>query len=208
MNTNTNSATSPLVKFISAGLKLWIKTRCKSVDELSIDLCGSTLQVLRGNVKNVNLKAERINFDDVLIDTLELDGGPIRLIFRKGSGRLIEIKDSFNIEGKILLTAEDIKGFLLSERWSILAKQLCRTLTNFDTLHDVEIEENNLYFWTSNDSTSKTEFNLYADFGTLVIIEKLHNRKFVLPMDPSIAINKAFVSSGKLNLLGKAVVNP
>ena len=66
------------------------------------------------------LKASNINFQGILISSLEIESKPIKVIFNRSSSTYLTIEESFNIHGKVSLSAKDILGFLTSEKWEAL----------------------------------------------------------------------------------------
>ena len=89
---------SHLIKIIEYGLKLWIKQKFKSIENIRLEINGPIFRILRGNVSSLNLSAERINLDDLIINQAVITTSPIRIILNiSGDKGKIQLKESFHI---------------------------------------------------------------------------------------------------------------
>ena len=52
----------PVLQLLASGLQFWIRQQCESVEQLELQLHGSTLALLRGRLEGVSLVARKAVF--------------------------------------------------------------------------------------------------------------------------------------------------
>ncbi len=205
---NLTKKTDPFLNILAAGIKLWLLARCNRVSDLTIELQGSFLQYLRGNISEIYLKANQIDFQGLLINNVNIRTSPIKIIFSRSKDRSVEIENPFDINGHLSFSEKDLKGILFSEQWMLLNHRISNQLFDDCLLIDLKIVDDKLYFYVSNSEELTVAIDIYAASGNLFLKLSNGQKKIQLPMDSNINIERAFVSNNELYLYGEALVKP
>ena len=62
----------PLIQIIQIALELWVRSQCKSLSEIKIDIHGSTSDILSGNISRTKVEASNVNFKNISLEKVEL----------------------------------------------------------------------------------------------------------------------------------------
>ena len=90
----------PVLQLLASGLQFWIRQQCESVDQLELQLHGSTLALLRGLLEGVSLVARKAIFSALEIERVELRSGAISVqIGRLMKGQSLQLDQSFSVTG-------------------------------------------------------------------------------------------------------------
>ena len=203
----------PLLRLISSGLRLWIASRCDQVGELDITLRGSSLALLQGRLEGADLKARQVRFDGLPLQFAELSSGPIQLdLSLLKPGRMLALRDPFQVKGTVTLPSAELNASLSSERWRDLADWMAEQLlgvTPLGALHiDNTVLELRAQVSAQTDSIHR-RFRLHADAGTVRFFPLDDDAPSTpLPMDPSIRITDVRLAAGQATLTGIADVSP
>ena len=127
-------------------------------------------------------------------------------------GRMLALKEPFQVSGTVSMPGQPLGDALLSERWRELGDWLAEQLMGLKPLGQLRIENDELVLKASvaaqRDPIRKC-FRLRAEGGTVVLsASDSPKTRAVLPMDPAIKITDANLGAGLLNLKGHAIVTP
>ena len=201
---------SPILQILEVGLQFWIRSQCKTVGNLKLVLSGSTLELLQGSVAEVSVIAEKVNFIDLPLHYIELKSGPIKVNLNQAlKNQRISFKEVFHIEGSVSLIGNEIEEALLSEQWNWLGKWLAKELLGDNSLESLTFSKDSIKLVSSNTNCRKTkegEFKIRLNSGDIIIESKDQKIQALLPMDPSIKINKAMIKDGEFILTGHSIV--
>lgn len=209
MKENPYPPNRPLVNVIESGLKIWVKSKCNHIEKLEIDINSSDISLLKGNISNIHLVANQINFQDLLINYIELEVGPIQIDIQ--SLFKIKIRHSFPINGTLKISGDLLKSTLSSSRWKFLDCWISKKLLGMESLEKINIIDDLLEVHANNlrrDLTKKGIFKIHASSGKIIISDQNSIKSEALPMEDSIKINKAFIKENLLIINGKAEINP
>jgi len=201
-----------LIKIIQISCELWIRSKCKSIDEVKFDLEGSAFEILSGKISSAKLIAYNINFNDISIHHINLTSQKLTLsidIFNKDQKVLFD--QHFNIIGNILLKSKGLNKTILSKQWNSIGCQIANQLLGADKLHKVEIINNKLEIQGLDIKTghvSKNLFEVEAHDRSIRFQDAFKKKKFLLPIDPLINIKNVALSKGEMMIEISAIVKP
>ena len=119
----------PLLQLISTGLGLWIRSRCDQVGDLDLTLQGSSLGLMRGRLQGAVLSARDVRFEGLPLHHAEISSGPIQLdLTWLRPGRMLALKDPFQVNGTVSMPGQPLGDALLSERWRELGDWIAEQL--------------------------------------------------------------------------------
>ena len=210
--TDTPSTSGPLLQLLANGLSLWIRSQCDEVGDLNLGLNGSALQLLRGHLKGVTLAGRFVTFQGLPIQRAELRSGPLDLNIKPSQpGQMLQLQNSFDISGSVVMRGSDLNRALLTQRWRWLGDWLAEQLMGLSTLGNLEIDNDTLVLTSplvGQGEVVRKEFRLDAAEGTLRITRFNDDSCVLLPMDPNIRILEAHLKARQLHLVGQAAVTP
>ena len=203
----------PLLQLISAGLGLWIRSRCDHVGDLDLTLQGSSLGLMRGRLEGAVLTARDVRFQGLPLQHAELSSGPIQVdLTWLRPGQMLALKGAFQVSGMVSMAGQPLGDALLSERWRDLGDWLAEQLMGLKPLGQLRIENDELELVATvaaQQDPIRRRFQLRAEDGTVVLSASCSpETRAVLPMDPAIQITDARLGAGMLTLAGNANVTP
>ena len=203
----------PLIQIIQIALELWVRSQCKSLSEIKVDIHGSTSDILSGNISRTKVEASNVNFKNISLEKVELISGPVNIKFNFfNNENRINIEESFWINGFISLGEEDLNGIIKSEDWNWISDALAENLLGTEhRLKKININHNSLGFHASNIHSEELrveEYDIKASSGTLKFSSQKSPKFFLLPMDPSIKIEKVEIQNNKILISLNSEVNP
>ena len=203
----------PLLRLISSGLRLWIASRCDQVGELDLTLRGSSLSLLQGRLEGVDLKARQVRFDGLPLQFAEISSGPIQLdLSLLKPGRMLALRDPFQVNGTVTLPGAELNASLGSERWRDLADWMAEQLLGVTPLGALRIDNTVLELRAQVSAQTdpiRRRFRLQAEAGTVRFCPFDDDAPSTrLPMDPSIRITDVSLSAEQVTLTGVAVLKP
>ena len=203
----------PLLQLISAGLGLWIRSRCDHVGDLDLTLQGSSLGLMRGRLQGAVLTARDVRFQGLPLQHAEISSGPIQVdLTWLRPGQMLALKGPCQVSGMVAMPGQPLGDALLSERWRDLGDWLAEQLMGLKPLGQLRIENDELELMATvaaQQDPIRRRFQLRAEEGTLVLSASgSPETRAVLPMDPAIRITDAKLGAVMLTLQGYAIVIP
>ena len=74
-----NSRKGVLVKLLEQGIRVLIKKECKKIGHLKVNIFATSLQIIKGELQEINIIAEDINYKYLLFDKFELEATQIKI---------------------------------------------------------------------------------------------------------------------------------
>ena len=203
----------PLLKLISGGLKLWLRSRCEQISGLEIELQGTGLGLLSGRLAGVHLTAKDVRFQGLPLHHVELHSEAIVVDLQVlKPGRMLALQHPFKVSGSVTFLGVALNQALLVPPWNWLGDWLAEQLMGVTPLGGLRIDGNTLELCAPISGTQtplQRHFQLAAAEGTVVFqSEDEQALSTALPMDDNITIEEATLSAGRLVLLGHAQVTP
>ncbi len=212
MNYSLISFKDPIIKVVETGLRLWLINQCDEVDELEIEISGSTLTLLKGRINSIKLSAKSVILNKLPMQQVILKSGPILFNMNpKNREKGLKIKQPFQLAGSISIHNTALNEILMLKPWNNIGDSLSEKLLGITPLGGIKIEHESLELYApviGQEKSAKQTFLVNAEQGTIRISNRSSTLVVLLPMDPNIAIEKAYLRNNSLHLMGKAIVNP
>lgn len=210
MNVSSDNKNDSLLKFLSKGLELWIRSKCQSVGKLSLDIHGSGFQLLRGKLSSIYLKGEEVCFEDVLLKSVIIECSSLKLSFNLNRIiKPISLHEPFNINCYIELSEVGVNRFFCSVRWHELTLFILSQLIQQVSFLEASLKNESLCLKVEDNNSkeiTEEEFSLKANYGTIVIYRE--NTECAIPMDDAISIDEAYINQNIIFIKGLALVSP
>ncbi len=200
-----------LINIVETGLKVWIRSQCKQIEDLNLDLENSVFEMLKCRISSARLSACNVNYKNLLINFVDLRSGKLEVNLRLGlTQQKVKINDDFRIHGNLSFLGDELQSTLLSKPWIWLGNWLSKELLGQDNFKGLNIINDRLFLKAGkphSDKTVEDSFRIKADSGK-ILIKSTNNKKIqtFLPMDPLIEINQAILENNKLVISGRSRV--
>ena len=192
-----------LAKILEKSINILIRKECKNIGELRIDIIASSIQIIKGIIQKINIKAKEINYKDLLFDELELEANEIKIIFKINNNE-INFKNNFIIKLKISLSEYSLKTILLSSSWSWISDIISKEILNQDKLEDIEISNNQIFMKTKKDNeriNAREKVEVKAEKGNLYLLNKAYNKSIRIPLEDKVEVKKVSMQNDLINIL-------
>jgi len=204
----SNSEKGFILRIIESSLALWIRTRCRSINNITVKINPSNTSITKGYISEVFITGKEINFQNIPIDYLQLSGKEIQ-IKANMLGKKIYFNKNFIVKWEMNISSRSLEELLLSDQWNWLGNLICQKLLGMNHFDKVKIKNDYLEITCSNTITSNTkidDFNLNCTNGKLILTNKNSSGSFQIPMDESISIKNAYLKNCILSVFGKAKI--
>ncbi len=202
----------PVLQLLAAGLQLWVRQQCESVESLEIQLQGSALQLLRGRLEGVRLLARGVSYRNLRLELVELSSAGLQVqMGNLWRGQPVQLQQSFQISGLVSFTPEGLSQSLAQPQWRPLADQLAEELLGIAPLVRLAIRGDRLVFTAQavgEPRPVELETTLQASAGSVLITAAEGAVSSLLPMDPAVEVERAVLEAGMVVLEGNATVRP
>lgn len=202
----------PVLQLLAAGLQLWVRQQCESVESLEVLLEGSALQLLRGRLEGVRVMARGVRYRKLQLELVELTSSGLQIqMGNLWRGRPLQLQQAFRISGLVSFTPEGLSRSLAQPEWRPLADQLAEELLGIAPLVKLAIRGDRLVFTAQAVGEARPvelETTLEASAGSVLINAAAGAVSCLLPMDPAIQVDRATLEAGMVVLEGSASVTP
>ena len=203
----------PLLRLISSGLTLWLKSRCDRIGDLDLELRGSGFGLLRGRLAGVNLTARDVLFQGLPLQHVEINSEAIAVDLNVlKPDRALALQHPFRVTRSVTFQGNALNKALLASPWNWLGDWLAEQLMGVTPLGAFRILGDALELEAPVSGTAsplQRRFNITASEGTVMLHPVGHVETATpLPMDDNICIEQATLSAGRLVLAGHAQVTP
>ena len=208
-----STESSPVLGLLSRGLEFWVRQQCRAIENLEIRLEGTALQLLRGRLAAVSLRATGVVYQELELKEVELRGEEMRvrvgkLLRQQG----LELETPFLVRGRIRFSSDGLNRSLAHPNWSWLGDQLAEDLLGIRPLEVLSIRGDQLILQARSGGANSTRVQravvLEAREGT-VEMKSLENEQVCrLAMDPAIKLEWVEIGCGHLDLGGVGTIAP
>tara|TARA_Y100001968_G_scaffold322210_1_gene357890 strand:- start:556 stop:1188 length:633 start_codon:yes stop_codon:yes gene_type:complete len=198
-----------LAKLLEKGIEILLKKECQRISKVEINIIASSLQIIRGAIKNINIIAEDINYKDLLFDGIELDANDVKIIFQINK-KEFSIKDNLIIKFKILISENSLKGILLSKRWNWIRSMITEEVLNQNKFNSVKIRNNQILIETikENNIVNKIEkISLKAKKGKIYLENESYRKSFKVPIEDKVYIKDLNIENDLIMIFAKSSVS-
>ena len=211
MGSSSNTSSGPVMQLLSSGLQFWVRQQCQAIDSLDLQLQGSALALLRGQLAGVRLMARRVTYQNLQLELVELTSSPIAVnIGALLKGQPLQLQQPFTIQGQVSFSAEGLTQSLTHPQWRELGDQLADALLGIAPLVELRISHNHLIVAAQpagDQGLVELETQLQVIDGSVAIAPLKGDLDVRLPLDPGITVERANLEGGMVPLFGTAKVS-
>ncbi|WP_269622781.1 hypothetical protein [Prochlorococcus marinus] len=211
MNKITNLKTKS--NLLEIAITYWIKSKCKSIQNLKVNLAGISLSLFNYQFSSIDLNAENIIFKNLDFKSIKLiaEDVSLKLNLMAVNNNKIKIKKEFNITSEIVLASNHLQKIILKNEFSWLQTWMKSKFLLLPKLTSINICNNLIKIQSESKPETNSQENLFdlkTKQGKLIIKEIKSSREEYLPMDKSIFFNKVFLKNQLLTVKISSTVKP
>ena len=198
-----------LSKILEKGIEVLLKKECKKISKVKINIIASSIQIIKGIIKKINIKAEEINYKDLFFDEVELEANEVKVIFKINKKNL-DFRNNFIIKFKLSLSEKSLKKILLSKTWNWIGAMISKEILNQNKIEDIKIKDGKILFKIlKNDKliTQEENFNIKSDNGQLYIENKAYKKYMNIPIDEKVCIENANIQNNLINIIATSSIS-
>ena len=119
-------------RVLPPAVRFWVRSQVEQVEQLTIDLIGRDLQIIKGDIPGVAIAAQQVIYEGLHVSEVALSASDIRInIGQVVRGKPLRLLEPFPVRGKILLSSEDVNRSMgssllkggLSDFWRALVQR-------------------------------------------------------------------------------------
>ncbi len=189
-----------LSKLLEQGIKYLIMKECKKISNLKIEIIGSSIQIIKGDIQKINIVANDINYKDLLFDEIELETNQIKINFLSRNKEL-KLNNNFKIKFKLSLSENSVKTILLSDKWNWIGNMISKEILNQAKLEDIVLKDGQFLIKASKDinTINKLEqLNLKVEQGKIYLKSKAYNSSIKIPTEDKVYIKDAKIENNSI----------
>jgi len=198
-----------LSKLLERAIKILLKKECNKIGNLKIEIIASSIQIIKGIIKKINIIAKDIDYKDLLFDEIEIEANEVRIIFKLNSKKLLFDKN-FRINFKIFLSEESLKKILLSSNWKWTGDLIAKEILNQNRLDDLKIKEDQILIKTSNKNNNiddEEKINLKAKDGKIYLENNKKNKSFKIPIEDKVCIKDINIKNNLIIIFADSTIS-
>ena len=191
-----------LAKLLEKGIRILLIKECKKIGNLKIDIIANSIQIIKGELKKINIIAKDIIYKDLLFDEVELEANQIKLNFKLTSKEISFKKDPIT-KFKISLSESSIKTILLSNNWSWIGNMISKELLNQERLEDIKLRNGELIMEGSSKKITINQLekiNVKTEKGKVYLENKTYNKTIQIPIEDKIYIKNVNIENNLINI--------
>ena len=198
-----------LTKFLEQGIKILIIKECKKIRNLKIDIISTSTQIIKGEIKKINISAEDINYKDLFFDELQLEADNLKINFKLINKELY-FKDNPIIKFKILLSQSSVRTALLSDKWNWIGDKISNEILNLEKLIDIKIKDGQLLIKASKNNLSVNQvkrIDIKTERGKIYLENKDYNKIIQIPIEDKIYIKNVNIENNLINISASSSIS-
>ena len=198
-----------LTKFLEQGIKILIIKECKKIRNLKIDIISTSTQIIKGEIKKINISAKDINYKDLFFDELQLEADNLKINF-KLIGKELYFIDNPIIRFKILLSQSSVRTVLLSDKWNWIGDKISNEILNLEKLIDIKIKDGKLLIKASKNNRSVNQvkrIDIKTERGKIYLENKDYNKIIQIPIEDKIYIKNVNIVNNLINICASSSIS-
>ena len=198
-----------LAKLLEKGIELLLRKECKKISKIEINIAASSIQIIQGLIRKINIMAEEINYKDLLFDKFELEANNIKIIFNIINKEL-RIENNFTIKFKLSLSADSLKTVLLSNKWNWIGDMISKEILNKAKLEDIKFKSDQILIKTSKDNNiinDEVKVDINTENGDLYLRNKANNKSIKIPIEDKVFIRNVNIENNLINIFAKSSIS-
>ena len=192
-----------LTKLLEEGIKILLKKECKQISKLKVDIDASSIQLIKGIIKRIQIIAEEINYKDISFDELELEANKVKIIFQRKNKEL-KFKNEPKIRLKISLSESSIRKILLSKNWNWIGNSITKEILNQEQFKDILIKNNQIYIKASKDNKTINEeekVDIKAENGKIYLGKNKYKESINIPIEDKVYVENVAIKNNLVIVL-------
>ena len=198
-----------LAKILEKAIEIFLKKECNKIGKIEIDIVASTIQIIKGIITKIHIKAENIDYKDLLLDKVKLEAEDVKIIL-KISNKELNFKNNIIIRFKISLSENSIKAVLFSNSWGWIGTMISKEMLNQDNLYDIKIRNDKLFIKGIKDKKKISEeerIELKEDKGKIYLESNVSNKLIEIPIEDKVCIKDVNISNNLINITANSLVS-
>jgi len=209
MISNQIKKTGILSKLLEHGIKIFLKKECRKIDNLKIDVIASSIQIIKGIIPKIYIKASDVNYKKLLFDEIELEANDVKILFNKHNKKL-DFENNFKINLKISLSETSLKKILFSQNWKWIGDIISQEISNQVKLEDIKLENDKIFFETSNKRqiiNKNDKFDIKAEEGKLYLENTACHKSIKIPIEDKVFIKNVNIHNNLIRLSAESSIS-
>ena len=198
-----------LAKLLEKGLKIFLKKECKQISNIKIDIVSSSTQIIKGEIQEINIIAENINYKDLLFDVFKLEANDLKINF-KLTNKQISIINNPSIKFQISLSEDSLRTVLLSNRWNWIGNMISEKILSQEKLEDLKIMNNQLSIKASEKNiilNQEEQITIKAHQGKVYFSNTNYNKSIQIPIEDKIYIENLNIENNIINIYANSSIS-
>ena len=198
-----------LAKLLEQGLRLLLIKECKKISNIKIDIISSSTEVIKGNIKRINIYAEDISYKDLLFDEFELEANNLKIIFQITTKELY-FKNNPIIKFKISFSQKSLKTILSYNNLNYIRNMITKDILNKAKLEDIKIKNGQLLIKANKENStinSGEQIEIKTTKGKLYLRNRNNNKTIQIPIEEKIYIENVNIENDLINIFANSSVN-
>ncbi|MBW3042269.1 hypothetical protein [Prochlorococcus marinus] len=186
-----------LAKLLEKGIKILLKKECKNISNITIDIESSSIQIIKGIIKKINITAKDVNYKDLLFDEIELEANDMKIIL-KINNKELNLRNNCKIKFKVSLSENSLKTILFSHNWTWIGKLLAQGILNQNKLEDIKIRNNQILFKASKDNeiiNEEENVDIKVEKDKIFLENKSYKSSVEIPIEDKILIKDVSIKN-------------
>tara|TARA_Y100001968_G_C19313116_1_gene695226 strand:+ start:459 stop:1091 length:633 start_codon:yes stop_codon:yes gene_type:complete len=196
-------------KFLEQGIKILLKKECKKINNLKIDIIASSLQIIKGKIKNIYIFAEDIDYKGLVFDKIKIEANGIEINFKLNKKKL-NFQDNILINFRISLSEKSLKNILLSNRWNWIKDIITKEILNKSKLEDIKINADKILMKTQNTDRINNEvekIHVKTERGKIYLLNKAYKKSIEIPIEDKIYIKNIYFEDNFIIIQANSSIN-
>ena len=198
-----------LNKLLEKAIKVLLQKECNNIEKLTIDIIGSSIQIIKGEIQKIHIKAEEINYKDLLFDKIVLVANKVKIIL-KISNKEVKLKNNLELNFEISLSETSLNKTLLSQNWIWIGNSITREILNKGKLEDIKINNNQILIKASEERNTIVEearVDINLENGKIYLRNKDTNKSSKIPIEDKIYIKNINITNNSINIFANSTVS-
>jgi hypothetical protein len=198
-----------LTKLLEQSIKIILVKECKKISNIKVDIDSGLAQIIKGEIRKINIIAEDINYKDLLFDEFELEANHLKINFKLTNKELSFVNNPI-IKFNISLSQNSLRKVLLSKNWNWIEDIISMELLNQEKLEDIEIRNGQLLIKAYQEKINITKvkmINIKTEHGKFYLENKSHNKTIQIPIEDKIYIENVNIQNNLINIFANSTIS-
>ncbi len=198
-----------LIKLLEQGVRFLLIKECKKISNLKIDIISNYTQIIKGEIQQIDLFAEDINYKDLLFDKIELGSNQLKINFNLTTKELYFKNDPI-INFKISLSQNSLKTILFSNKWNYIRHIISKRILNQSKLEDIKIKNNQFFIKSSQEKNTLNDIKLFeieANKGKIYLKNRANKEIIQIPVEEKIYFEHVNIKEDLINIYANSSVS-